>query len=363
MEMGDVRRRKGHLTSNGVRQVVSHFVFHPASIMEKMFDCAVVGTCTVDILVKPIDLQQPLGGDQLVVVGPITATTGGVVSNSGLALARLGIHTAAVTGVGADAWAEIIRRRLQAGGVDVSGVRELPDQPTSSTVVLIAADGQRSFAHCPGACAALDEAFWDAEFDRLSSARFAHVGYYSLLPRLEPKLAEWFAQLRATGTRIALDSAGSGGGPDPLRDFLPLVDVYFPSWNEARNQTGCVDPGECLRTYRSWGAGGLLGVKLGAEGVLISPAGNELVRLPALQPPAPVVDTTGAGDAFFAGLLAGLLQGESPIDAARLGTAVAAVSVTGMGASGALPDLPTARALRAGQKIARGLGSHCEKTP
>lgn len=316
--------------------------------MEKTLDCAVVGTCTVDILVKPIDLQRPLGGDQLVLVEPITVTTGGVVSNSGLALARLGNRTAAVTGVGADAWAEIIRQRLQAGGIDVSGVQVLPGQPTSSTVVLIGADGQRSFAHCPGACAVLDEAFWQAQFGLLAAARFALVGYYSLLPRLEQRLPDLFAQLRAAGTRIALDSAGSGGGPDPLQDCLPWVDVYFPSWNEARNQTGCEAPADCLQAYRRWGAAGLIGVKLGAEGVLLSPQGNELIRLPALQPPAAVVDTTGAGDAFFAGLLTGLLQGESPVDAARLGTAVAAVSVTGMGASGALPDLPAARALRAG---------------
>jgi ribokinase len=316
--------------------------------MEKAFDCAVVGTCTVDILVKPMDLQQPLGGDRLVIVDPITATTGGVVSNSGLALARLGNRTAAVTGVGPDSWAEIIRQRLLAGGVDVTGVRELPDQPTSSTVVLIAVDGQRSFAHCPGACAALDESFWQAQFPLLSSARFAHVGYYSLLPKLEHRLPDLLAQLRSAGTRTALDSAGSGGSADPLRACLPQIDVYFPSWNEARNQTGCTEPAECLRAYRRWGAEGLLGVKLGADGVLLNPQGSELVHLPALQPPAPVADTTGAGDAFFAGLLTGLLLGEAPVDAARLGTAVAAISVTGMGASGALPELQAARALRAG---------------
>jgi sugar/nucleoside kinase (ribokinase family) len=314
--------------------------------MEKPFDCAVIGTCTVDILVKPLDLQQPLGSDQLVIVDPIVATTGGVVSNSGLALARLGNRTTAVTGVGRDVWAEIIRQRLQAGGVDVAGVQELFGEPTSSTVVFIAPDGQRSFAHCPGACAALDETFWRGEFQRLSSARFAHVGYYSLLPRLEPKLAELFTGLRASGTRIALDSAGSGGGPDPLRDCLPLVDVYFPSWNEARKQTGCSDPADCIAAYRRWGAVGVVGVKLGAAGVLLSSRAGECIPIPALKPPAEVVDTTGAGDAFIAGLITGLLRGESPVEAARLGTAVAAISVTGMGASGNLPDLKSAQALR-----------------
>ena len=313
--------------------------------MEKTLDCSVIGTCTVDILVRPIDLQQPLGGDRLVLVDPITATTGGVVSNSGLALAKLGNRTAAVTGVGSDAWAGIIRQRLSAGGVSVAGVSELADQPTSTTVVMISSDGQRSFAHCPGACAAVDSRFWRSHQDILANSRFVLIGYYSLLPKLESDLPDLLAALRAGGTRVALDSAGSGGGPDPLRSCLRELDVYFPSLGEARNQTGCVDPVEAIRQFRAWGATGIVGVKLGADGVVLSSEADRIVHLPALSPPGPVLDTTGAGDAFFAGLITGLLRGDQPVDAARLGTAVAAVAVTGMGASGALPDLGQALAL------------------
>jgi sugar/nucleoside kinase (ribokinase family) len=314
-------------------------------LMEKILDCSVIGTCTVDILVRPIDLQQPLGGDRLVLVDPITATTGGVVSNSGLALAKLGNRTAAVTGVGDDAWAGIIRQRLSAGGVSVAGVSELAGQPTSTTVVMISQDGQRSFAHCPGACAAVDNQFWRTQQEILSTSRFVLVGYYSLLPKLESDLPDLLAALRAGGTRVALDSAGSGGGPEPLRACLPQLDVYFPSLGEARNQTGCADPVEAIRQFRDWGATGIVGVKLGAEGVVLSSEADRFVHLPALSPPGPVLDTTGAGDAFFAGLITGLLRGDQPVDAARLGTAVAAVAVTGMGASGALPDLRQALAL------------------
>ncbi|MFM7117905.1 MAG: carbohydrate kinase family protein [Planctomycetota bacterium] len=313
--------------------------------MEKTLDCSVIGTCTVDILVRPIDLQQPLGGDRLVLVDPITATTGGVVSNSGLALAKLGNRTAAVTGVGDDAWAGIIRQRLAAGSVSVAGVSELAGQPTSTTVVMISSDGQRSFAHCPGACAAVDSLFWRSQREILFASRFVLVGYYSLLPKLESDLPKLIAELRAGGTLVALDSAGSGGGPDPLRSCLPQLDVYFPSLGEARNQTGCADPVEAIRQFRTWGASGILGVKLGAEGVVLSSEADRFVHLPALSPPGPVLDTTGAGDAFFAGLITGLLRGDQPVDAARLGTAVAAVAVTGMGASGALPDLAQALAL------------------
>lgn len=301
-------------------------------------DCAILGTCTVDILVKPIDLQQPLGPDRLLPVEPISVSTGGLVSNAGLALARLGNSVSAITGVGDDDWGEIIRQRLGAGGVDVSGVQSISGQGTSATVVLIDPAGQRSFAHCPGACAAIDPQFWARQESHLSSARFLLLGYYSLLPALESELPSLLPALKKRGTRIALDSAGSGGDPVPLKSILPWLDVYFPSRSEVEAQTGVVDPAHGIEVFRTWGARGLLGVKLGPEGVLVSSRAGDLVHLPALRPPGPIVDTTGAGDAFFAGLLSGLLDEQPPIEAARRGLAVAAYSITGLGASSVLPS-------------------------
>lgn len=71
---------------------------------------------------------------------------------------------------------------------------------------------------------------------------------------------------------------------------------------------------------------------------MVSPRVGEIVEVPAVAPPGPVVDTTGAGDTFYAGLLAGILRGMSPVDATRLAAAAGACCVTGVGATAAVRD-------------------------
>ena len=91
-----------------------------------------------------------------------------------------------------------------------------------------------------------------------------------------------------------------------------------------------------IGTYRDAGATGWLGIKLGSKGALLSPRPGEFVQVATVQPPAAIIDTTGAGDCFFGGVLAGVLRGLSPADAGRLGAAAGACCVTGLGATTAI---------------------------
>jgi sugar/nucleoside kinase (ribokinase family) len=91
-----------------------------------------------------------------------------------------------------------------------------------------------------------------------------------------------------------------------------------------------------IEAFRAAGAGGFLGIKRGQRGALVSPRAGELIEIPAVTPPGPVVDTTGAGDAFYGGLLAGILRGLPPADATRLAASAGAVCVTGLGATTAI---------------------------
>jgi sugar/nucleoside kinase (ribokinase family) len=88
--------------------------------------------------------------------------------------------------------------------------------------------------------------------------------------------------------------------------------------------------------YRQHGAPGIVGLKLGAAGALLSPKAGEFLKIAPVPPPGPVIDTTGAGDAFYAGLIAGLARGMSLADAGRLAAAAGACCVTGLGASAGL---------------------------
>jgi sugar/nucleoside kinase (ribokinase family) len=304
--------------------------------MEKKFDCVLCGSCVVDILVRPVPLETPIGDGKLIVVDPIEVTTGGIVSNTGVAMAKLGMKVSAFTYVGDDEWASVVRRKFQSENVDTSRLLTHPTAATSTTAVLIDPSGERSFAHCVGAPKLMDKALFLEHFDLFTASRMAVIGYYSLMPNLEDDLPEILAKMRSVGCMTVLDSAGDGGGLKPLDRILPHLDAYVPSHSEAVHQTGESDPRKILEIFRACGAPRVLGVKLGSKGALLSPAPGQILEVPCITPPRPIVDTTGAGDCFYAGLLTGLLQGMALPEAGRLGAATAACCITGMGATAGL---------------------------
>jgi sugar/nucleoside kinase (ribokinase family) len=306
--------------------------------MDKTIDCVVCGSCVVDILVRPVPLETPIGGGRLLITDPITVTTGGLVSNSGIAMARLGARAAAFSYVGQDDWAGVVRRKFESEGFDAAYLMTHPTAATSTTAVLIDSSGERSFAHCVGAPKLMRRQDFLDHLDLFARSRMALVGYYSLMPNLEGDLPELFAQLRQMGCQTALDAAGDGGGMQPLDRILPHLDFYVPSLSEAVHQTGQSDPRRILECFRRCGAPGLLGVKLGSKGALLSPAEGQFLAIDLVPAPGPVVDTTGAGDSFFAGLLVGVLRGMSLADAGRLGAATGACCVTALGATAGLRD-------------------------
>jgi len=299
----------------------------------KRFDCVVVGSCVVDLLCRPVTLDKPIGKSVLHLTEPLIITSGGIVCNSGVTLARLGIKTAAFTYVGNDDWAPVLRNILRKDGVDDSYLLTHPTGSTSTTVVTIDPTGERSFLHCIGAPKLLTAQTILDHLDFFASCKMMLMGYYSVMPNLENDLPRVFAELRRVGCQTALDAAGSGGGISPLDQILPHLDVYVPSFDEAQHQTGESDPRKIIDIYRNLGAPGILGVKLGKSGVLLSGKKGEYLPIPVVPAPGPVVDTTGAGDSFYAGLLAGLLKGLSLEQAGRLGTAAGACCVTSLGGS------------------------------
>lgn len=319
--------------------------------MEKSLDCVVCGSCVVDVLVRPVDLSTAIGCGNLLRTEPLVLTTGGIVSNAGITLARLGMRTAAFTYLGDDAWADVIRRRYAAEGVDASHLKTLPHEGSSTSAVLIDADGERSFLHAVGAPKKLDKQAFLNKMDLWRRSRAMLLGYYPLLPNLQDELPEVLTEIRKAGCLTALDAAGDGGAMQPLDRILPQLDVYVPSFDEAQHQTGEDDPRKIVETYRSAGARGLLGVKLGSDGALLSPKDGEWIKVDAVSPPGEVVDTTGAGDCFLGGLLCGLLRGMDAADAGRLGAAAGACCVTALGASEGVQDFETVAKL-AGREFA-----------
>jgi sugar/nucleoside kinase (ribokinase family) len=164
-------------------------------------------------------------------------------------------------------------------------------------------------------------------------------GYYGLLPECDRDLGRMFRAVRQkTGMPILLDTAGAPRRDDQvLRSFLPEVDAFVPRYDEACAMTGETDPAAIVRACRDAGARGILGVKLGAEGCYISYQGKAK-RIPPRKVRT-IVDATGAGDAFVAGFIAGMLHGTDPFQAAKIGNAVASSSPKAVGASTAIGPL------------------------
>lgn len=306
--------------------------------MDKTIDCVVVGSCVVDVLARPVPLDVPIGRGKLVECEPLGLMTGGIVSNAGITMARLGLRVAALTYVGDDVWGDVVRSRYAAEGIDTSAVVVNPERATSTSAVLIDTGGERSFAHYGGAPRLLDRQALLGRLELFARSRAMLIGYYPLMNRLLDDLPEVLSAIRETGCRTALDAAGDGGTMDPLAKILPHVDFYVPSLDEARHQTGRDDPQAIIETYRDAGATGCVGVKLGARGALVSPSAGQLIEIPPVTPPGEVVDTTGAGDCFYGGLLTGVLRGLDVGQAGRLAAAAGACCVTGLGATAALRD-------------------------
>lgn len=301
--------------------------------MAKTIDCVVCGTCTVDITIRPICLSIPISGDRQWEIEPLKASVGGIVSNAGTALARLGNRVAAVTRIGRDIWQDVLRRQFVKESIGIEGLIEQQSGQTGTAAVLVDLEGERSIGYNSGAAASLSAVDIQSHYELFARSRVALFGYYSMLPALEPDLPKVLADLQRLGCLTAMDAAGSGGCTDQLAKSLPHLNYYIPSYTEAYAQTGETDPQKILSTFRSYGARGLVGVKLGRFGAMLSPTRDEFMDVECISPPQPVVDTTGAGDAFFAGLLTGVLRGMDLMESAQLASATAAWCICGEGAT------------------------------
>lgn len=308
-----------------------------------VLDLLVVGDCNPDVLVLGDDLT-PEFGQQEKLVDSISLVVGGSAAITAIAAARLGLRVALAAVVGADAAGEFMLGQLTAEGIDTAPVRVRPGAATGMTVAL-SHGTDRAIITATGAMTSLTAC--DISPDLVRRARHLHVSSYFLLEQsLGPGLAPLFAQAQAGGTTTSLDTnwdpAGRWGG-DQLRAVLAHTDLLLPNEAEARHLSGEPALRAAIPVLTAMGA--RVVVKLGASGALCAD-GNEFHRIeqPARRADA-VVDTTGAGDCFNAGLIAGLLRGLELRAAARLGCAVGSASTLAAGGTSAAPTLAAALAL------------------
>jgi ribokinase len=257
---------------------------------------------------------------------------GGKGSNQVVACARLGAQVSFVAKIGRDAFGEMALRLHREEGIDVRFVRQTSDQPTGVGFILVEAEtGNNCIAFDPGANELLTAGDVAESEAALDSAAV-------LLTQLEIPVEAAEAAIdrgRARGSTTILNPAPARPLPASV---LQLVDVLTPNQAEAkvlagRSPDAPIAPEEVARELIQAGVKQVV-MTLGGEGALIV-AASSVKCVPAIQ--VPVADTTGAGDAFNAGLATGLAFGATLESAVDFGVIVGAMAVT---KDGVVPSLP-----------------------
>ena len=295
-------------------------------------DAAIFGLIVADVLAEPMDLRNPPEPGGLALLRSVTVSTGGNVCNAAVAMAKLGMKVAAAGLVGDDVLGVAVVERMRQAGVDTLAVFINDQAQTSATVVAVEPGGERCFFHHPGATTLLDPAAFRRCLPMFKQCAYVQIGYFGLLPALTPELPELLYELHrlAPQTKIALDTVNPPASWEELKPILPRLDVFVPSRPEARALTGEDDPEKMVAAFREQMTRGLIGIKLDEEGCYLDD-GMTSVLVPAF--PVDVVDTTGAGDTWYAGLMTGLIKG-MPVDrAGQFANRVAADCCTALGAS------------------------------
>ncbi len=359
---------------------------------------AIHGTAGVDALLIP---------GKLVDIGSAVIATGGAVSNTGIALHRLGNRVQLVGKIGDDPFGDMILRVLaQHGDTLGDGMIVAPGEPSSYTIVISPPGTDRVFLHCTGANDTY--AASDLREEQWAGARLFHFGYPPLMRKMYENQGEQLALLLSRVKRAGLTVSLDLARPDPdsaagkanwraiLQRSLPFVDVFLPSLEEIlymlrRDQyeqmTRRAEKGDMLSLVD----GALLfdlsedllemgvavvGLKLGEHGLYVRTTADPL-RLASIGLCAPERDradhwlnrewlspcyevavegTTGAGDCTIAGFLSGMLQGSTLEEAVQLAVGVGAFNVERMDATGGVPALDAVR-----QRMRNGWNKRAQK--
>lgn len=302
---------------------------------------AVVGSFNMDLAVRTP--RAPLRGENLSAYS-LRIGLGGKGANPAVALARMGIASALVGCVGADEFGRRALAALEQEGVRTKGMAVLPDADTGVALIMVDDGGENTILVVNGA----NDRLTPEHVSRALEPMWADLR--AILVNFEIPEAAVAAAVRvgvAHGVPVIVDAG-------PPRKYAPETwrgaAVLSPNEEEARTLLGYPvdDADSALRAARDLLATGPQAVvlKLGARGALLCmPEGSH--HVPPFR--VPVVDTTGAGDAFTAGLIVAMVEGLLLPEAVRFANAAGALAVTQLGTMNAMPTRAQVEALLVAQ--------------
>jgi ribokinase len=267
---------------------------------------------------------------------------GGKGSNQAVAAARAGAQVDFITRLGRDTFADMALALWRDAGV-TPAITQHADSYTGAAYIFVQeATGNNAIIICPGVASTISVADIDALAGLIGGAAV-------FVTQLEQPLAAAQRGLeiaRARGVITILNPAPAAAIPPPM---LRLCDYVTPNETEAEELTGIRvtsidDADRAAGALLAAGVGAAI-ITLGERGAFFRDA-TRSVHVPAITA-GPLVETTGAGDAFNGGFAAALARGDDPIAALRFGAATAGISVTRPGAAPSMPSLSDITALLA----------------
>ncbi|MGH0037709.1 MAG: carbohydrate kinase family protein [Myxococcota bacterium] len=310
------------------------------SAPERRFDLDVLGLGENSLDTLCVVERMPRPGESLAALRWLLSP-GGQVASAVLACARLGLRSAYAGAVGDDPAAEVILQPLKDAGVDLGCVRSVAGATSRSAVILVErSSGERSVLGFRDPRLALRPG--DLDESALGRARVLH------LDAVDPDASAWAARRAGeAGVAVVLDADAAAPGIEAL---LPLVDfpIVSRSFAEEWGGTGSVRDGlDAVTGPRTR----LAVATLGADGALAR-SRQGWIETAACE--VAVTDTTGAGDAFHAGFIWGLLQGRDASGVLRAAHAVAALNCTALGAQDGLPGVEDLLRFERGERVRSG---------
>lgn len=297
-----------------------------------------IGDMCADIFASPMTrLPEP---GELALTNEIAVHPGGNALNTAIALRRLGEPAGIAGSVGDDAIGGLLLDQLRSLRLNTRGVRQVPDGQTATTIILRAEGEDRRFIHALGVAA--DFTGEHVPADVLPENGIVLVGGYLKLGAWnDESLATLLGQARARDCRTVLNvciARDSGVDVSRAVRLLKHVDVFVPNEDEAQMLTGQTDLADQAQNLREAGAPTVI-ITLGQKG-LYADDGSRTIEMGIFD--VPLVDPSGCGDCFTAGMLAGLSRDWDLVRVLEFASAVGALGATALGCTNGVPSFADA---------------------
>lgn len=294
-------------------------------------DIVFIGTAILDTVIKGFDPEPVSSAGFRAESGSINA--GGEGVNGSIAAAKLGMNSALLCFLGKDQAGDLIESELAKHGVDTGYIVRPDGHPTPVTTIFVAEDGnRRSITNNAHRYNFHPEQYAEAFRD----AKAVVLGSLFRAPFNDPEVVNAVvSEAHESGALIFADTKLPNFAKlslDDLSGSLPLIDFITPNEDEAKYYTGEEDPVKMADVFLSKGVRNVI-IKLGGRGCFFK---NSEVSMMLPAHGIDVVDATGAGDNFMAGLVTELIRGSDIEDALVFANACGAICTTAVGTGTAL---------------------------